>query len=212
VISSERGDKLALALKEPGKGAELKQTLGKLFDLVEKTATETPSSEDIEALERLLEENPSLWFLVFDLADMAEEQILQRLPPLDRVRVGLKTRLKELRRELGYEGASALERLLIEQVALCWLQHHLTEALHAEKMKGTVPLSYADFLDRTLAASQRRYLRACETLARIRKLTRSTLQVNIGERQINVAGDMTVSRKVEPEDVRAVAQELPGEE
>ena len=42
--------------------------------------------------------------------------------------------------------------------------------------------------DRKLSAAQRRYLRACETLARVRKLRLPTLQVNIGEKQVNVAG------------------------
>jgi len=49
-----------------------------------------------------------------------------------------------------------------------------------------------DLLNRRLAASQRRYLRACETLARVRKMVRTTpaLQVNIataGGQQVNVA-------------------------
>ena len=78
-------------------------------------------------------------------------------------------------------------------------------------MNKSITLDQGMYWDRKLAASQRRYLRACETLARVRKLTGATVQVNIGERQINLAGDLSISRKGEPGDVREVAQELPEE-
>jgi hypothetical protein len=51
----------------------------------------------------------------------------------------------------------------------------------------------AAFWDKRLSAGQRRYLRACETLARVRKITRATMQINIagpGSQQLNVAGDL----------------------
>ncbi len=40
-------------------------------------------------------------------------------------------------------------------------------------------------------SAQTRYLRAVETLARVRRLSRDTpLQVNIGAQQVNVAGEV----------------------
>ena len=210
MILSERIDRLALTLK--GKdAAEFNGTVRELIDLVEKTHTEKPCAEDVGALEKMLEENPSLWFLAFDLANHVEDKVLQQMVPANPARPSLKIRLKELRRELGYEEVPALERLLIEQVALCWLQHNLVEMRHAIAMNKSITLDQGMYWDRKLAASQRRYLRACETLARVRKLTGATVQVNIGERQINLAGDLSISRKGEPGDVREVAQELPEE-
>jgi len=38
-----------------------------------------------------------------------------------------------------------------------------------------------------LFATQRRYLRACETLARVRRLRLPSMQINIGKKQLNVA-------------------------
>lgn len=208
---SERGDKLALILK--GKdAAELNGTVRKLLDLVQKTSSEKPCAEDVKALERLLEKTPHLSFLVFDMADQVEEKALRERLPSKMERAAVKTRLKELRRELGYEEAPELERLLIEQVALCWLQHSYVEFKYTEATSQPLTWDQDKGWERKLAASQRRYLRACETLARIRKLTRSTVQVNIaakGGQQVNVAGDLSVSREVEPEDVSVVAQELP---
>lgn len=55
------------------------------------------------------------------------------------------------------------------------------------------PFDEGNYWERKLSATQRRYLRACETLARVRKITGSTYQINIahdGGQQINGAGDL----------------------
>jgi hypothetical protein len=44
-----------------------------------------------------------------------------------------------------------------------------------------------EHIETVLSATQRRYLRAIESLARVRKL-HITLQINIGEKQVNIAG------------------------
>jgi hypothetical protein len=86
-----------------------------------------------------------------------------------------------------------LERLLIEQVVLCWLHFNLLDLEYTNIMSASISASTADHSERRLSAAQRRYLRACEALARIRKLARTTpaLQVNIatgGGQQINLLG------------------------
>jgi len=91
-----------------------------------------------------------------------------------------------------------MERLLIEQVVLCWLRMFVTEQRYTNIVEGAkLTMREADFWERRLSAVQRRYLRACETLARVRKLVRSTVQVNIaaeGGKQLNVAGDLRLGR------------------
>jgi len=52
----------------------------------------------------------------------------------------------------------------------------------------TFGLESGHFWDRRLSAAQRRHLRACETLARIRRMGIAALQVNIARQQVNVAG------------------------
>jgi len=58
-------------------------------------------------------------------------------------------------------------------------------------------ISHADYWDRHLAATQQRYLRARETLARVRRQLHPTLQVHIaplGGQQVNVSGDIRLDR------------------
>ena len=50
--------------------------------------------------------------------------------------------------------------------------------------------SVLEFWERRLSMSQRRSLQACETLAKVRKMKLPSVQLNIGEKQVNVAGDL----------------------
>ena len=100
------------------------------------------------------------------------------------------------RKELGLEHAPTLEQLLIDHIATCRLRIQEVEwRYQAIVCDGeSRPIYQMDWRERRLNAAQRRYLRACETLARVRKLTRSTraVQVNIaaaGGQQVNVARD-----------------------
>jgi hypothetical protein len=103
-----------------------------------------------------------------------------------------------VKEDLGYSVAPPLERLLIEQVVLCSLHMYLVAGEYGLVVEPSIPQSSIDHWERRLSAVQHRYLRACESLARIRKLARTTpaLQVNIathGGQQLNLlAGEPAV--------------------
>jgi hypothetical protein len=109
-------------------------------------------------------------------------------------RESVKRGAEHLKAELGYSTASAIERLAIEQVALCWVAfYNVQETYTSARFAGEmVSKSAIEFWDKQLTAAQRRYFRAMEGLARIRKLSRgiNVVQVNIaaeGGQQINMA-------------------------
>lgn len=74
-----------------------------------------------------------------------------------------------------------LARLLCEQVALCWLRLQATEHQY-QNVSTSKEIVVLEFVDRRLSAAQRRYLRAIEALARVRRLG-----INV---QINVANQL----------------------
>jgi hypothetical protein len=81
--------------------------------------------------------------------------------------------------------------LLIDQIVVCWLQMYITQYSYSSVMAESVTLNQGNYWERRLTIVQGRYLRAMETLARVRRLSRVTpLQVNIGGQQVNVAGDV----------------------
>jgi len=94
--------------------------------------------------------------------------------------------LEDLEKQLGYELAPPLERLLIENILNCWLQYHMVENNYTTVMSGSTTLERGAYWDKRLSVVQRRYLRSIETLAKVRKMKLPAIQVNIGEKQVNV--------------------------
>lgn len=89
----------------------------------------------------------------------------------------------------GLETASPLEKVIIEQIVNCWIYHSINEYKYASIMTEGSSLNQAEFWERRITASQKRYLRAVETWARIRRLglpQPAPVQVNIAEKQVNV--------------------------
>jgi len=102
-------------------------------------------------------------------------------------------RLKAMRNDLGYAESSPLERLLIQQVRLCWPNLNLTEYRHTNVMKQSISFACGLYWEKRLTAAQRCFTRACETLARVKRLAHHTpsLQLNIaaeGGQQLNLSG------------------------
>jgi len=78
--------------------------------------------------------------------------------------------------------------MLVAHVALCWVRLQMTEQGYTSVATAEhMSLHEAEYWERRLSATQRRYLRAVGILERVRRLPRPSLQVNIGQKQVNVA-------------------------
>lgn len=91
----------------------------------------------------------------------------------------------ELRRSLGVEGATPLEKLLIDLIVLTWEDYHAHELRYTHRLKEGLSLDAMEAYERILSSKQKRYLSAIETLARVRRMLRlPAVQVNIGQTQL----------------------------
>lgn len=91
--------------------------------------------------------------------------------------------IRDLRNGLTLESDGPLERLLIEQIIACQMDYTYISAGYAQH---ATTLNITNAWQQALTASEGRYLRSIETLARVRKLAQRTpLQINIGGQQIN---------------------------
>lgn len=102
------------------------------------------------------------------------------------LRTAFQRKMKQIRKELGFETASPLERLLIERIVLCWFHLHETEVNYTAKMKESMSLERATYLQKSLDRAETRYQASVKSLAVLRRLQLPAVQVNIGEKQINV--------------------------
>jgi hypothetical protein len=162
--------------------------------LLDKTNKEHPSPKDVKALSHLLSGNRKLelWRDVASATYLAEIMVIENANATASLKECWKHRLQVLKKDLGYDTAPILEQLLIQQAALCWLKLNLVELSYSGTMKQSITLTLGMYWEKRLSAAQKRFTQACETLARVRKLSRNTpaLQVNIattGGQQVNVA-------------------------
>jgi hypothetical protein len=181
----------ALAIAQKPKKQLAEYTPGEILDIFRKADVDNPSLEDLTELRTLLKQHPELWKISGDVAALAAKKIIDSLNARGSTKVSMEAGMAAIRAELGYEQAPMLEKLLIEHVAVCWLSMYLMEYHYTNSMntKGGVALALGDYLERSLTMAQGRYLRAMETLARVRRLMKPVpVQVNIagqGGQQIN---------------------------
>ena len=98
---------------------------------------------------------------------------------------GVLQRLSSLRMELSGMVPSPLEVLLVERILTCWLEVQYYDALYAQNMKD-LNLRQGDYYQRRQDRAHMRFLSAVKSLAMIRRLQLPVVQVNIGEKQVNV--------------------------
>ena len=172
--------------------ADNELTQKEFTELIAKTNMENPKEDDILALRKAMERSPKIWNNYYDLAHLVADDLIKEMPMSPTIEEGLKVGWHELRRSLGSEEASTLECLLIDQVVLCWLRLHWAEGRLTHSRVSSSLMGKNAFAEKQLTAAQGRFLRASETLARVRKIIQRTpaLQVNIatnGGQQINIS-------------------------
>ncbi len=130
-----------------------------------------------------------------DLAAQARLHIINQVDATTAMKELLGYGLEAMQRELGYADAPLLERLLIEQVLVCWLRLNLDEYRYTTVDTQGGTFAKLRYWEQRVAGAQARYVRAIDALARVRKLARpAPLQVNIGGEQVIAAGDVHAGR------------------
>jgi len=113
----------------------------------------------------------------------------------------LRAELQQMRQALGDDTAPILERLIIDQIVACYLRMWFAEfALTAGEREGTDPRNL-DRFQKTLGRCQARYLRAAESLAKVRRHLQPAHMAGdpLAMAKMNLAAD-------DPEVNRAVAE------
>lgn len=166
------------------------------IEVVKRAYKNKPQKKDIQELRKWLNEYPQIWRVVFDLSQVIEQNLIDHMVSDQAVQLAIEKNVEQIRNDLNYYVSPVMERLLIDNIVVAWLRWQWNEYQLVTFMgKGEIRMSVVEFWERRLNAAQRRYLRACETLTRIRRLTFSkpAVQVNIagqGGQQVNVAGDV----------------------
>ena len=86
---------------------------------------------------------------------------------------------------------TGIERLLIEDVVATWLHLHRLQYMYARQEHSTFRTD--SYYQKELSAAHGRYLAAIKTLIDARRRPLPTIQINVAEQQVNVAGNVTAA-------------------
>lgn len=146
----------------------------------------------LPAVRKLLEDPDAVDRLGGDLALQAELSLIQAAAGDDLVfKEALTRKVELLRGELEGPNPTPVERLLVERIAACWLQVQDADVRYAQAKN--LSRDWGDYYQRRMDRAHQRYLSAIKTLATVRKLALSSVQVNIAKKQVNVAGPCVVA-------------------
>jgi hypothetical protein len=159
-----------------------------LTDLLERTDTEDPEDEDLDALRAYFERYPELYDQVGNVARIVRDHIASLITARPVTREAIRRASENMRQSLALPTDSAVEKLLVEHCVTAHVLYFslLNEYTTSDKMNFT--LEEINFWERRLTIAENRFLRTVESLARVRNLAIPVLQVNIAQTQTNIAG------------------------
>ncbi len=141
----------------------------------------------LRELEECFDRSPAVWRLLGDIAKQAEGALIKLVSEEDALQAEALERMAAMMRtELAGEQPSPLEGLLAERVVACWLQVYCAERGYARGMQVGMSREAAEYFQLWQQRAHERYLSAIRTLAQVRRLLPTIVQVNIGAQQVNV--------------------------
>ena len=164
--------------------------VNEFYGLIEKIDRKNPDKVDILRAESLMRRYYSqISAQSLSMAGSIVKNFLDKLNPQKSQQLLMAAEASHVKEKLGYSSSNQIERLLIEQILFCWagvnyVENHVAALL----TQSGFSLNTLEYWQKTLTRYQNRYLKAIETLARVRKLNVS-IQFNIatnGGKQLNV--------------------------
>jgi hypothetical protein len=150
-----------------------------LFALIKRCDKEKPKQEDLDLLRKELEKRPALADEIGNLANMVGHSIIKTAFPAKLYALSVEMHCDHMRKELGHEDGTQAEKMLIEHIITCWLRVQDVELRYEMIRKDNPTINQMDHWERRLTLAQHRYLKAIETLAKVRRLMKEPVRPNV---------------------------------
>jgi hypothetical protein len=146
---------------------------------------------DEEALSKvgeIIKKTPNFARHFGDLNAQAERGYIERVASNNPViQKALPVQLESMRKDIAGSDPSPLERLCAQRIVACWVQLQYADLLYIQNLPN-LSLEQDEHYQKRLDRLHKRYLSAVRSLAQVRKLLKpSATQINIGDKQINMA-------------------------
>jgi len=119
------------------------------------------------------------------LAESVEQQLIEGIYPQDLLgQEGIRRQVASLEEELAGPNPSRLECLLVDRIVVTWLEVRKMDVFMAQF--ESTNYKQGEYYQRRHERTEKRFLRACKSLAQIRRLQGPAVQLNVAEKQVNV--------------------------
>jgi hypothetical protein len=163
---SDSLQRLTADLQSPDKAMSQR---ARLAVLIERANRGKENGPEVKELQKFLEENKDLAKQYQVFAFSVRHGLMHRITQ-EPGHFELLEREYETRRDnLGWANAGPMERLMIERIMLCWLRLLWVENYNGSFMKASVYMRESEYADKQLARAHSRYVKAVESLAKLRQ-------------------------------------------
>jgi uncharacterized protein YggL (DUF469 family) len=141
----------------------------------------------VKRLREYADAHPGAFDAVNMLARTTRTEVINYCTRSETTRIHLEGETRALERSLGITTATPLERLLIQDVVLCWLRLQAMEQTYSGNWASSEGVTFSKglYLEKRLDATRRRYLQSVETLAKVRGLlVRAGVQINMAQQML----------------------------
>lgn len=157
------------AKREQPEQVEEISPVGKFFELVCK-ANKSGKSEDARKLREWAAANRPDSGVWRGLTITLEGQLKDKISTSAGTSAMVEIETRGMRESFGYDSATEIEKLMINRVVMCWLRVMMAENYLSQTQKESKLVTAWEFAERSLMRANSKYIRAVESLARIRVL------------------------------------------
>ena len=167
------------------------QQKAEFLEVFDKINKDKPDPEDLRKAEAMIRRSPHLWEIGMGIAGSTLYAFIGKITGNKSQQLIFEAEAMSKKERLGYNSSNQIERLIIDQIICCWVGlRYVENNVFTKITEDGVSFSTFNFWQENLSRYQNRYLRAIETLARVRKLSKGVAyQFNIatdGGQQVNV--------------------------
>lgn len=168
--------------------------LDELNQLITRAQTHAATPNDIARMRDFLVRFPQLARHLGDLSGFSLRSIAAHAAADPITREAIQVSAQTLKRDLSRPGDTPLEKFAIDQCVNAHVLHYTIELRYIQVHNEGATPERSLYWERRLNNSQKRYLRALDNLARLRRFALPSIQINIAETQTNIsAADSTAS-------------------
>jgi hypothetical protein len=160
--------------KKMSKTVEIKNTED-LRALVKRIDKDNPKSEDLEALSKEMDEMPELFFDIGNAQKNVFERVLESGVTTRFARECALRYIEEMKTQMGYQTSTFVEKMLIDEIVMRYIRLQMAEASYqSHVIDKSHSLEIGTYHEKIVEQAQKRYIRAIETLVKVRKMIAQT--------------------------------------